>query len=243
MKRFLIGFVSMLLTIIIWTSTAMASAYGGYVDGGMGNLVYGWAWDPSTPNTPVDVQVTVRRALDGSIVLQQTVTADQYREDLEANQKGNGLHAFCTAIDWSSLSTEEYTIEASAGGTPLIGSLSHSEEGYGTTASDTVTETSLSQSRLTPLGTFKTTAYCPCRACCGKWGKTTSTGTVPRASHTIAVDPRVIPHGSRILINGIVYTAEDEGSGVKGKHIDIFFNTHSEAKNYGLRKVPVYLIN
>ena len=55
-------------------------------------------------------------------------------------------------------------------------------------------------------------------------------------------DPRVIPYGSKVLINGIVYTAEDCGSGVKGKHIDIFFDSHKAAKNYGVRNAEAYLV-
>ncbi len=44
------------------------------------------------------------------------------------------------------------------------------------------------------------------------------------------------------MINGVIYTAEDCGGGVKGNHIDIFFNTHGETRAYGTRSVEVYLV-
>ena len=95
---------------------------------------------------------------------------------------------------------------------------------------------------LTPLGLFTTTAYCSCRRCSGRWGRLTSSGAIAAAGHTVAVDPRVIPYGTRLMIDGILYTAEDEGSGVKGRHIDIYFDTHAEAAAYGLQHREVYLV-
>ena len=72
------------------------------------------------------------------------------------------------------------------------------------------------------LGEYTLTAYCGCRHCSGGWGNETSTGTTCKAGKTIAVDPKVIPYGSIIRINGQEYTAEDCGGGIKGKHIDSF---------------------
>lgn len=90
------------------------------------------------------------------------------------------------------------------------------------------------------LGEYTLTAYCGCRYCSGGWGNKTSTGTTCKAGRTIAVDPKVIPYGSIIRINGQEYTAEDCGGGVKGKHIDIYFDSHSEAINFGIQKAKVY---
>ncbi len=44
------------------------------------------------------------------------------------------------------------------------------------------------------------------------------------------------------MINGNIYTAEDCGGGVRGDHIDIFFNTHSEARNQGVQYAEVFLV-
>ena len=92
------------------------------------------------------------------------------------------------------------------------------------------------------LGKFKLTAYCPCRECSGGYGRQTSTGCRARPRHTVAVDPRVIRYGTKLIIDGVTYTAEDCGGGVKGRHIDIFFNSHSEVERFGkrYREVRVY---
>jgi 3D (Asp-Asp-Asp) domain-containing protein len=92
------------------------------------------------------------------------------------------------------------------------------------------------------LGEYTLTAYCSCARCCGKWssGKTAS-GVKAKSNHTIAVDKKVIPLGSKVVINGIEYTAEDTGGGVKGKHIDIFFDSHSDALDFGRQKAKVYI--
>ena len=62
------------------------------------------------------------------------------------------------------------------------------------------------------------------------------------ANHTIAVDPRVIPYGTKVMINGTVYTAEDKGGGVRGNHIDVFYNTHQETKAQGTQYQEVFLV-
>ena len=92
------------------------------------------------------------------------------------------------------------------------------------------------------LGTFKVTAYCPCRICCGKWaGGKTASGTYPKAGRTVAVDRNVIAMGSVLYIDGVEYIAEDTGSAIKGNRIDIFFNDHQEALNFGVQHKEVYL--
>lgn len=91
------------------------------------------------------------------------------------------------------------------------------------------------------LGEYTLTAYCGCSHCSGGWGNKTSTGTTCKAKHTIAVDPKVIPYGSKIYINGNEYTAEDCGGGIKGKRIDIYFDSHSDAVKFGRQKAKVYL--
>ena len=100
-----------------------------------------------------------------------------------------------------------------------------------------------SLSETNSLGQFKLTAYCPCSKCCGKWaGGITSTGAMAKANHTIAVDPSVIPYGTKVIINGQTYVAEDCGGAIKGHRIDIYFDTHSEALDFGVQYAEVYLV-
>ena len=91
------------------------------------------------------------------------------------------------------------------------------------------------------LGTFKLTAYCPCYKCCGKTDGITSSGTRATQGRTIAVDKNIIPIGTKVVINGNTYTAEDTGGAIKGNRIDIYFNNHQEALNFGVQYKEVFI--
>jgi 3D (Asp-Asp-Asp) domain-containing protein len=56
---------------------------------------------------------------------------------------------------------------------------------------------------------------------------------------TLAVDPRVIPLGSRVVIHGANYRAEDTGAYIHGHHVDAYFTSCDEAKTYGARRVKI----
>ena len=93
------------------------------------------------------------------------------------------------------------------------------------------------------LGEFKITAYCPCSACCGDWADgLTYTETVATERRTIAVDPDVIPLGSTVEINGSEYIAEDIGGAIKDNRIDVFFNSHQDALEWGVQYHDIFLI-
>lgn len=108
--------------------------------------------------------------------------------------------------------------------------------------SSTTTQEPLA-SNLVSLGKFKVTAYCTCQKCIGKNWKNpiTRTGTRPVEGRTISVDPRIIPLGSKVVINGHEYIAEDTGSGVKGKVVDMFIDGHQRALNWGVQYLEVYV--
>lgn len=76
----------------------------------------------------------------------------------------------------------------------------------------------------------------------------TATGTQCRRG-TVAVDPRVIPLGSRLYIeaeNGSwtygYAVAEDTGGAIKGNKVDLFFYTPEEVRNFGRRTAKVYIL-
>lgn len=92
---------------------------------------------------------------------------------------------------------------------------------------------------------FKTTAYTKTDEGCDDW---TATGTYARVG-AVAVDPKVVPYGTRMFIvsNDGVYiygiaTAEDCGGGVRGNHIDLYFDTDAECWQYGVRSATVYFL-
>lgn len=66
-------------------------------------------------------------------------------------------------------------------------------------------------------------------------------GTPVIEGQTIAVDPSIIPYGSKVIIGGHVFTAEDCGGAIKGNHIDIYVNSHEEALALGSSNAAVYL--
>ena len=87
------------------------------------------------------------------------------------------------------------------------------------------------------LGEFQVTGSCSCSLCCGEQEETlTKSETVPKAAHTIAADPSVIPLGTRIVIDGVSYVVEDTGKAIKGNRLDIYFDTHEEAVRYGRKE-------
>ena len=95
-------------------------------------------------------------------------------------------------------------------------------------------------------GNFILTAYCPCPICCGQWSNMvdphTASGAPAVAGVTVAVDPKVFPYGTKLMINGQIYTAQDCGGAIIGNHIDIYFNTHAEACNFGRQEAHVYRV-
>lgn len=97
------------------------------------------------------------------------------------------------------------------------------------------------------LGEYTLTAYCACSHCCGVWANGyTATGTWATEGRTIAVDPDAIPYGSRVTLiwpDGTQhsYIAEDCGGGVNGNHIDVFFNDHQAAREFGVQSAMAYL--
>ncbi|QQE81183.1 LysM peptidoglycan-binding domain-containing protein [Alicyclobacillus sp. SO9] len=64
----------------------------------------------------------------------------------------------------------------------------------------------------------------------------TSTGQTAQQGVTVAVDPNVIPYGTKLYIPGVGYrVAEDTGGAIKGDHIDIFYNSRSTAVKFGVQ--------
>ena len=85
----------------------------------------------------------------------------------------------------------------------------------------------------------KVTAYTPYDAGCNG---ITATGTTAKKG-VIAVDPSVIPLGTRVYIPGYgVAVAQDTGGAIKGNRVDVCYMTKNEAFSWGVRNVPVYIL-
>lgn len=95
----------------------------------------------------------------------------------------------------------------------------------------------------TAKGEFKLTFYCACRSCSGGYGAGTATGTRCTEGRTIAVDPRVIPLGSKVYIEGFGdFIAEDTGGAIKGNKIDIYLKDHDRCYALGVARANVYVM-
>ena len=72
----------------------------------------------------------------------------------------------------------------------------------------------------------------------------TSTGARAIQGITVAVDPSIIPYGTKLFIPGVGFRiAEDTGGAIVGYHIDVFFNNLSVARDFGVHQnVPVYIL-
>lgn len=114
-------------------------------------------------------------------------------------------------------------------------------------------ETEPEEPELISLGTFKLTAYCSCQRCCGSYALNRpvdengneivygSIGVRLIAGVSIAVDPRVIPYGTQVVIDGHTYTAHDTGGNIKGNRIDVYFDDHQEAWDFGTQYAEVFV--
>lgn len=73
-------------------------------------------------------------------------------------------------------------------------------------------------------------------------GNTTFTGIWPYEG-IVAVDPKVIPLGTKMYVEGYGFAeAQDTGGLIKGNIIDLFMDTHSKAVNWGRRQVKIYIL-
>ena len=83
------------------------------------------------------------------------------------------------------------------------------------------------------------TGYTP-----GDPGCTGITYTGTKASRgTIAVDPKVIPFGTKLYIPGYGYgVAADTGGAIKGNKIDLCYESRTEALNWGIKNITVYIV-
>lgn len=89
---------------------------------------------------------------------------------------------------------------------------------------------------------YKITAYCPCSKCCGKATGRTASGTKATPGRTVAASSKYA-FGTKLNIGGHIYTVEDRGGAITGNKIDIFVNSHSEALQWGVRYLPVSVVN
>ncbi len=89
--------------------------------------------------------------------------------------------------------------------------------------------------------TYKITAYCSCAKCCGKTNGRTASGTQATAGRTVAA-PSNFAFGTKLNIGGQIYTVEDRGGAITGNKIDIYVSSHAAALQWGVKYLPVSVV-
>lgn len=236
-----------------------AAAIQGDITSVSSNEITGWAWDTGSFDTVVTVEIQICPENSSEPADTITVKAEEFDEYLSASI-GDGWHSFSAKAELDALGSGNFEIRAYSvmgetrhqlGSTFLYsnGSGERIIAGPGDAMNAAHTKTNQpdqkedSEDNLVPgeyLGLFTITGYCSCEQCSGGHNYTYS-GTVPQANHTLSADLSLLPLGTKVIIDDIVYTVEDKGSEVDGKKVDIFFATHEEALAFGTQTGDVYL--
>lgn len=98
--------------------------------------------------------------------------------------------------------------------------------------------------------TVTATAYCPCEKCCGVWAENrpngivyTASGAIAQEGVTIAADWDVYPPGTVLYIEGLgEYTVQDRGGAIKGQKIDVYFESHEDALQFGRQELRIQVV-
>lgn len=115
-----------------------------------------------------------------------------------------------------------------------------------------IIEPILEEPILESLGEYRITAYCPCEICCGIWAKNRPGGIVVGA-YGVELEEDVsiaapLPSNTRLYIDGIgEYTVQDKLADwvlekYDNKVVDIYFNSHEDAKAFGLQHKEVFIV-
>lgn len=116
---------------------------------------------------------------------------------------------------------------------------------------EAIQEPIVEQPKRISLGEFKLTAYCSCVKCCGFWAYGRSldengndivigaSGERLQQGVSVAVDPAVIPYDTTVYINGKAYVAQDCGGAIKDNRIDVYFDNHQDALDFGVQYATV----
>jgi len=89
---------------------------------------------------------------------------------------------------------------------------------------------------------YKVTAYCPCKKCCGEYADgVTASGYIIQKGDKFCASP--LPFGTILNIPGYgVVPVRDRGGAIKENSIDVYFDTHQEALNWGVQYLRIEVV-
>ena len=84
-------------------------------------------------------------------------------------------------------------------------------------------------------------AYCPCEKCCGQYADgITANGYKIKKGDKFVAAPKNIPFGTMIDVPGYgLVQVKDRGGAIKDNRLDLYFDTHQEALNWGRKHITV----
>jgi len=110
--------------------------------------------------------------------------------------------------------------------------------------SETNSETNTEQPEEWESIEMRVTAYCPCPKCCGEYSDgVTACGHEIQPGDTFVAADRRYSFGTEMLIPGYSNSQPvqvlDRGGAIKGNRLDVFFATHQEALEWGVKYLEV----
>lgn len=195
-----------------------------------------------------DKQYTVKQgdtlwdiSMDNHITVSQLKEWNELHTDL--------IHPGLNLLIFDSLNTPNYAVtekqatpvtQAPKESAPAVEAASTTSSKQSAPAAPAASASNTSSKEIT----VKATAYtASCEGCSG----TTATGINLKANpnaKVIAVDPSVIPLGSKVYVEGYGEAiAGDTGGAIKGNRIDIFIPSEHDAMNFGVKQVKVTILN
>lgn len=111
-----------------------------------------------------------------------------------------------------------------------------------TSRGSTLPRTSYTKKSGSSVKIYKITAYCSCSKCCGKSTGRTASGKKATAGRTVAA-PSSFAFGTKLSINGKEYVVEDRGGAISGNRLDIYVSSHSAALRWGVKYLPVEVVD
>ena len=146
---------------------------------------------------------------------------------------------------WNNLSSDLIYLDETLAVKESAAKARPSTTAYSTSDSETTnTSSSELKSENNQTYTMRATAYTAyCTGCSGITANGTDLRSNPNQK-VIAVDPRVIPLGTKVWVEGYGEAiAADTGGAIKGNKIDVFIPSDGQARNWGVRTVSVKILN